>query len=175
MQNFNQPKDNSYKDVGLEKVLQQVKQRIERDELIIKTTDRLRESLQVDRVVLYYFYNQWSGQVTFESLNQSKYSIIGSTGPDESFNDEYAAMYLQGRVRAINDIETASIHQCHREFLRELQVRANLVVPVLTPKGLWGLLVAHHCQAPRNWSISDIEVMEQGAQILATSPTILRS
>ena len=176
MQYSNQPERNRYRDVGLEKVLKQVNQRIDRDELIIKTTNQLRELLQVDRVVLYYFYNQWNGQVTFESLSKNEYSILGSTGPDECFNNEYAAMYLQGRVRAINDIETEPIHECHREFLQKLQVRANLVVPVLTTnKGLWGLFVAHHCQAPRCWSSSDIEAMLQGAQILATSPTILGS
>ena len=173
MQHFNQPEHNRYRDVGLERVLNRVTRKIERDELIVKITNQLREVLQVDRVVLYYFYSQWHGQVTFESLNRSEYSILGSTGPDECFNHEYAAMYLQGRVRAINDIEIEPIHECHREFLRNLQVRANLVVPILTThKDLWGLLVAHHCQAPCSWSSSDIEAMQQGAQTLARSPSI---
>ena len=173
MQNSNRPQGNRYRDVGLERVLNRVSLNIQRDELIIKTTHRLREFLQVDRIVLYYFYSQWHGQVTFESLERSEYSILGSTGPDECFNDEYAAMYLQGRFRAIEDIETEPIHECHREFLRDIQVRANLVVPVLnTPKSLWGLLVAHHCQAPRSWSSSNIGTMQQGAEVLATSPSI---
>lgn len=173
MQYFNQPGRNRYRDVGLERVLSQVNQRIERDNLISKTTNQLRDLLQVDRVVLYYFYSQWNGQVTFESLSESKYSILGSTGPNECFNDEYAVMYLQGRVRAINDIETEPIHECHREFLRVLRVRANLVVPILTThKDLWGLLVAHHCQTPRFWSSSDIEAIQQSAHILAESPII---
>lgn len=173
MENFNQPERNRYRDVGLERVLNQVNLRIERDELIIKVTNQLRELLQVDRVVLYYFYSQWHGQVTFESLSKDEYSILGSTGLDECFNNEYATMYLQGRIRAINDIKIEPIHECHREFLQNLQVRANLVVPVLTTrKDLWGLLVAHHCQAPRSWSSSDIEAMQQGAQNLATSPSI---
>ncbi|KST64340.1 GAF domain-containing protein [Mastigocoleus testarum] len=173
MENLNQPERNRYIDVGLEKVLNQVNQRIERDELIIKTIKNLRELLQVDRVVLYYFYSQWHGQVIFESLSKDEYSILGSTGPDECFNNEYAAMYLQGRVRAINDIETESIHECHREFLQSLKVRANLVVPVLTVKKcLWGLLVAHHCQAVHCWSSSDIQGMKRGAEVLATSPYV---
>ena len=173
MQHFNQPEQNSYRDVGLERVLNRVTRKIERDELIITITNQLRELLKVDRVALYYFYSRWYGQVTFESLNRSEYSILGSTGADECFNDKYAAMYLQGRVRAINDIEIEPIHECHREFLRNLQVRANLVVPVLTThKDLWGLLVAHHCQAPRSWSSSDLEAMQQGAKVLATSPNV---
>ena len=176
MQYFNRPEHNRYRDVGLEKVLSQINQRVKRDELIDKTTNQLRDLLQVDRVVLYYFYSHWHGQVTFESLSKSEYSILGSTGPDECFNDEYAAMYLEGRVRAIDNIETEPINECHREFLRNLEVRANLVVPILTTrkscKDLWGLLVAHHCQTIRSWSSSEIEAVKKSARILSESPTI---
>ncbi|HEY9748111.1 MAG TPA: GAF domain-containing protein, partial [Allocoleopsis sp.] len=93
-------------------------------------------------------------------------------GADDCFNDEYAGLYLDGRVRAIADIETEPIQECHRDFLRSLQVRANLVVPVLTSKGLWGLLIAHHCQATHEWSAEEIKRMQQSATRLATAPTI---
>lgn len=56
--------------------------------------------------------------------------------------------------------------------MRYLQVRANLVVPILTTQGLWGLLVAHHCQSPRSWSEEEIERMKAGALVLATAPSI---
>lgn len=144
-----------------------------RDGLVQQTTHALRVALQVDRVALYYFYGRWKGQVTFESLSSEEFSIFGSTGPDDCFNDEYAALYLSGRARAIEDVETEPIAACHRDFLRTLQVRANLVVPVLIPQGLWGLLVAHHCQSPYPWTESDITAMQQGALALANAPSIL--
>ena len=169
------PSSNRHHDRGLQRVLNRLCQTIERDALVRQTTNQLRELLQVDRVVLYYFYEKWSGQVTFESLSDRKLSILGSTGPDDCFNNEYADMYLAGRVRAIADIELEPIQTCHRDFLRNLQVRANLVVPVLIPRGLWGLLIAHHCQTPRSWLASDIELMQQKAQILATASCILES
>lgn len=169
------PSVTAHRDRGLQKVLERLIGTMERDALVIQTTNRLRETLQVDRVVLYYFYYQWQGQVTFEALSSEEFSILGSTGPDDCFNDENAAMYLAGRVRAIPDIESEAIATCHRDFLRQLQVRANLVVPVLTPKGLWGLLVAHHCQAPRQWLSSDIELMQTEAQVLAAAPCIRES
>ena len=148
---------------------------LNRDQLVEQVTHDLQRHLQVDRVVLYYFYRQWKGQVTFEALSDQQFSIYGSTGPDECFNGEYAALYLAGRVRAIANIETEPIAECHRDFLRDLQVKANLVVPVLIPQGLWGLLVAHHCQAPRTWTERDIQAMQQGAEKLATAPSILGS
>nr|WP_242039796.1 GAF domain-containing protein [Anabaena sphaerica] len=146
-----------------------------RDKLIRKTIYQIRETLQVDRVVIYYFYEQWHGQVTFESLSSQKLSILGSTGADNCFNNEYAALYLAGRVKAIADTELEPIHACHRDFLRSIQARANLVVPIIIPRGLWGLLIAHQCQNPRVWSQADIEIMKTGSQTLATDSNILGS
>ncbi|WP_392531911.1 GAF domain-containing protein [Nostoc sp. C117] len=166
---------NNHPEQGLQKLLDRLVKSIERNELVRQTTNQLRELLQVDRVVLYYFYGQWQGQVTFESLSSQEFSILGSTGPDDCFNDEYAALYLAGRVRAIADIELEPIELCHRDFLRSMQVRANLVVPILIPRGLWGLLAAHHCQGSHDWSPLDIEIMQTAAQTLATDHNILES
>lgn len=159
-------------DPGLQKVFNHLAATLARDALVQENTEKLREYLQSDRVVLYYFYGKWNGRVTFESLSSKKLSIFGSTGPDECFNGEYAAMYEAGRVRAIADIETERIAICHRDFLRAMQVRANLVVPVLNNQRLWGLLIAHQCQSTRSWSPLDIEAMQKAAKILATAPSI---
>jgi GAF domain-containing protein len=81
-------------------------------------------------------------------------------------------LYLAGRVRAISDIEVEAISDCHRDFLRGLGARANLAVPILNSKGLWGLLIAHHCQHVRSWLESDIDRMKKAAATLANAPTI---
>ena len=159
-------------DPGLKKLLHRLSKNLTEDRLVSSVTDSVRKQLGVDRVVLYYFYRQWEGRVTFESLSSSRYSIFGSTGPDECFNGEYAELYLQGRVRAISNISTASIAECHRDFLQDLEVKANLVVPILTKVGLWGLLVAHHCQSSFDWSDENIQVMQAGAKQLAEARSI---
>lgn len=159
-------------DASLQRITSRLYKTLRKDAVVQSTTDNLRETLQVDRVVLYYFYRQWYGQVTFESLLDQKLSIIGETGPDECFNGDYAAMYLAGRVRAVPDIETEPIHECHRDYLRQLKVRANLVVPVLNYQGLWGLLIAHHCTGRREWLPADIELMKEGAKTLANAGAI---
>jgi len=159
-------------DRRLRRVITDLSRTLERDQMARQITGDLQQQLAVDRVVLYYFYRQWKGQVTFEALSDPKFSIFGSTGPDACFNDEYAALYLAGRVRAIADIETEPIADCHRDFLRSIQVRANLVVPVLIPQGLWGLIVAHHCQSTRPWTEIEMNAMQQGAEALALAPSI---
>ncbi|MGF1490561.1 MAG: GAF domain-containing protein [Prochloraceae cyanobacterium] len=162
-------------DRSLGRILKRINITLERDSLVKQTLEQLRENLRVDRVVLYYFYRKWEGQVTCESLELPHFSILGSTGPDECFNGEYARMYEEGRIKAIEDIETASISPCHRDFLRDLQVRANLVVPILNNKGLWGLLIAHQCRNTRFWPAEDIQIMQQAAKILQMSAPIQNS
>ncbi|MGK7953295.1 MAG: GAF domain-containing protein [Xenococcaceae cyanobacterium] len=162
-------------DLGLRNVFNRLSDNLSKDSLVQTTVDDLRNYLQVDRVVLYYFYQQWKGQVTFESLSSFEFSIFGSTGPDECFNGEYAALYQQNRVRAIRDIEKEPIADCHRDFLRSLQVRANLVVPVLLPERLWGLLIAHHCRDAYLWTNEHIVKMKKGANTLAQADSIRQS
>jgi GAF domain-containing protein len=150
-------------DPHIKRITQRLTSVLDRDLCVHNTTHELRNNLQVDRVVLYYFYCHWNGQVTYEAIQSQTFSILGSTGPDECFNQEYAKWYEEGRIRAIDDIEIEPISVCHREFLQKLQVRANLVVPVISSQGLWGLLIAHHCQSPKSWQPTDILAMKNAA------------
>lgn len=159
-------------DQGLQRIADHLAATLARDTLVQSTVDKLRDCLQVNRVVLYYFYREWEGRVTCESLSSREFSILGSTGPDDCFNDECADKYKAGRVRALADIETEPIATCHRDFLRNLKIRANLVVPIVNRRRLWGLLIAHHCLAPRDWTQADIETMKKAANALATAPSI---
>ncbi len=159
-------------DSSLQTIFDRLSRDLARDKLIQTTTDQLRQFMNADRLVLYYFYYKWSGRVTFESLSDKRFSILGSSGPDECFNGEYAKLYEDGRIRAITNIEAEPIQSCHRDFLRGLQVKANLVVPILTERGLWGLLVAHQCQSIYHWQLAEIDAMLAGAHQLATFPSI---
>ncbi|OCR00887.1 hypothetical protein BCD67_24515 [Oscillatoriales cyanobacterium USR001] len=160
-------------DDNLQIILDRLCHNLKRDVLVQENLHDIRITLDVDRAVLYYFYREWSGRVTCESVKSRDLSIFGSTGPDDCFNSEYAHLYKGGRVKAIADIETEPINICHRDFLRSLKIRANLIAPVLTNGRLWGLLIAHHCSGPRTWLLSDIEFMEKKAKAMAMSPTII--
>jgi hypothetical protein len=60
--------------------------------------------------------------VIAESLKSQELSILGSTGTDDCFNQEYANLYDMGRVKATPDIELEPIPECHRDFLRSINV-----------------------------------------------------
>lgn len=170
--NLNHENSHPNCDRTMQSFVDRLKQVEDRDHLVQTTLDRLRKTLDSDRIVLYYFYRQWKGQVTFESLRYIDLSIYGSTGADDCFNDTYAELYLAGKISAVFDIENAEIHPCHREFLKSIKVRANLAVPVLTDRGLWGLLIAHHCRDSHAWTDGEIEAMKQAAKELSSAPAV---
>ncbi len=160
---------------GLRQVVARLTRTLERDRLVRDTLRKARQQLGVDRLVLYYFFQAWRGQVTSEALAHPSLSILGSRGVDDCFNQDHAALYLQGRICAIANVATADIADCHREFLMSLQVKANLVAPVLVKGHLWGLLVAHHCQAPRDWSAADRDSLQAAAHTLSEAAVIQAS
>jgi GAF domain-containing protein len=157
---------------GLVAVLTRITKKLDQDLLVHDTIHELRELLDIDRVVLYYFYSHWQGQVTFEALSDRQYSIICSTGADQCFNEKYAQLYLEGRIYSEDDITKAPISECHREFLQSLKVRSNLVAPVIVSDKLWGLLVAHHCQEIRKWQTADLSAISHSAHRLASASSL---
>ncbi|MCF2147530.1 EAL domain-containing protein [Desmonostoc muscorum LEGE 12446] len=142
-------------------VTQRIRQSLQLDEILQTTADEVRQLFDVDRVVIYQFKPDWSGLVAVESLAQGCMSILGFHVMDTCFQSTRANYYQQGNSRAIEDIETGGLSPCHVELLRSLQIRANLVVPILQQKRLWGLLIAHQCSNTRVWEQSEINLFKQ--------------
>jgi methyl-accepting chemotaxis protein PixJ len=60
-----------------------------------------------------------------------------------------------------SDVFNAGFHPHHLELMKRLDIKANLVVPILQGEELFGLLVAHHCQTTHDWKQSEIEYLQQ--------------
>ncbi|RCJ26023.1 histidine kinase [Nostoc minutum NIES-26] len=153
------------KSLLITKVLKQVTEHI-RSTLDLKTTlqtivREVRPLLNSDRMLIFQIGDEANGQVIVEEINGNWVSALGMKAPPQCFPDEYSRLYFQGRVRAINNVSTASLSACHQEFLQTLQVQANLIVPIKIGTQLWGLLIAHQCDAPRNWQDAEIDFLRQ--------------
>ncbi|MEH2275662.1 MAG: EAL domain-containing protein [Nostoc sp.] len=142
-------------------VTQRIRQSLKLDEILQTTVDEVRQLFKVDRVIIYKFEPDWSGLVAVESLAEGCMSILGFHVMDTCFKSTRAAYYQQGKTKAIKDIETAGLSPCHVDLLRSLEIRANLVVPILQQDGLWGLLIAHQCHHARQWQQSEINLFNQ--------------
>jgi len=143
-----------------------IRSSLQLEEILQATVDEVRKFLKCDRAVVFDLAEDFRGEVVAASAGQQWKSLLGWRIEEPCFYEESKALLLQGKARTIADIETAGLSDCNLELLRELQVKANLIVPILlpgedkspTPK-LWGLLVAHECSQPRQWQESEIQFL----------------
>jgi twitching motility protein PilJ len=123
-----------------------------------------REALKTDRVVVFCFDENWKGNVIAESVASKWPATLEENIYDPCFALEYIDKYKKGRVTATENIYKAGLTQCHISLLEEFSVKANLVTPILIDRKLYGLLIAHHCSAPREWQESEIKLLQQVAE-----------
>ncbi|MEG4270934.1 MULTISPECIES: diguanylate cyclase domain-containing protein [unclassified Microcoleus] len=128
-----------------------------------------RVLLQTDRVIIYRFLPHRERVVFAESVGDRWLPIQGQLIHDPCLEATWVDRYSQGETSAISDIHAGDIQACDVELLSRIQVKANLVAPILldgqqqqSPK-LWGLLIAHQCRSPRQWEPIDIEILQQVA------------
>ncbi|MGB8702034.1 MAG: PAS domain S-box protein [Thermosynechococcaceae cyanobacterium] len=140
---------------------QRIRQSLDLEDILSTAVAEVRQFLQTDRVVIFRFNPNWNGTVLMESVDPQWTAIESMRIHDPCFAENYVTNFRQGLVTAKADISTAGISDCHYRLLASFQVRANLVAPILQGENLWGLLVAHHCQGPREWQPVEIELIRQ--------------
>lgn len=139
--------------------------------LILQTiVQKVRSLLQTDRVVIYQFTRHYQGEIVVEDVADHLTSLLGQIYDDVCFPQEYAQRYhKEHRVRVISDITQANLNDCHVQFLQDIQVKANLVVPINIETQLWGLLIAHECKNTRDWKETEVALLQQLADQAAIS------
>lgn len=151
----------------LKQVAFQTRSSLNLDDILNASIDRVQDFLQADRVLIYRFESDVEGTIVVESVSQPEFSILGRHLEDPCFTRAVAERYQQGHSHTISDIQAEDIPICYVEFLSQLQVRAVLVVPVLQNNQLWGLLIAHHCTAPRQWQLFELDLLKQFADLIS--------
>ncbi|WP_016950988.1 GAF domain-containing protein [Anabaena sp. PCC 7108] len=149
-------------------IAQRIRQSLNLQDILNATVKEVRDFLQVDRVVVYQFAPDMSGKIVAESVVAGWTVSLGIKIEDTCFQSGAGLQYHQGRKRAISNIYTAGLTDCHLNLLAQFEVKANLVVPILLESSgensgsvLWGLLIAHQCSAPREWEETQLDLLDQ--------------
>ncbi|KAB8316399.1 response regulator [Tolypothrix campylonemoides VB511288] len=175
-------------------VIQRMRQTLEIEQIFSATTQELRQVLNCDRVVVYRFHPDWSGEFVSESvaegwkalireqknqpeltqvaINQDNCAIKGFGDVDKIIQDTYlyntqGGSYRSGTsYRCVWDIYKAGFDSCYLELLEQFQTRAYITVPIFCSNQLWGLLGVYQNSAPRHWKEAEIKMVVQiGAQL----------
>ncbi len=156
----------------LAEVTLKIRQSLQLKEILQTTVSEVQKILQADRVLIYQVFANGTGMSISEAVLPEFKPILEVEFPEEVFPEDYRQLYSQGRVRAIADVQAAdaNLAECLIEFMDEWQIKAKLIVPILQNSQaqnevngdrLWGLLIAHQCQATREWKDGELELMQQ--------------
>lgn len=150
---------------ALARVIERIRQTLDIDTIFSATTQEVRQILRCDRVVVYRFLPDWSGEFVFESVASGWIELIRDNS-QINWNDSHLQETQGGRYRrheslAVDDIYKVDHCDCHIEVLEQFQIKAYMVVPVFVGETLWGLLGAYHNSNPRHWKDRELSLLTQ--------------
>jgi light-regulated signal transduction histidine kinase (bacteriophytochrome) len=138
------------------------------------TSYEVRHILEADRVAVYRFNPDWSGEFIAESVGDGWIKLVGPDVPQKVWEDTYLKETQGGRYRhqesfAIADVYTAGHMQCHIDLLEQFQAKAYAIAPILVGQDLWGLLAVYQNASARNWEPSEINLLTQMGTLLGVA------
>ena len=157
----------------LNQVTTQIRQSMELPVILETAVRQLCPLLQVDRMVIYQFTPPLSttgptpeppltalgktvpGQVSYEARATDNISSVLHLSEGTAWFTEMPncrEKYRKGSTLDVSDCEISYADQpCLLNLMRQTQVRAKLIAPIVVEEKLWGLLIAHQCSEPRTW------------------------
>ncbi|MDJ0716358.1 MAG: methyl-accepting chemotaxis protein [Prochloraceae cyanobacterium] len=143
--------------------------RLKQDKLFEEALTKAREILGVERSLIYCIDPNGKDYVAYESVADSFPSALSLQIEDSFIAQELLEEYCQGHVVATEDVSLTNWHPKHQQLLEQLQVKANLVAPILQQEKLYGLLIVHNCQNTHSWSSGEINFVKQLAAQLGVT------
>ncbi|WP_298307894.1 HWE histidine kinase domain-containing protein [uncultured Erythrobacter sp.] len=137
------------------------------DELCSMAAKVLRDLLGYDRVMIYRFRRDQSGEVIAEEKRDDLVSYLGLRYPKTDIPQQARRLFVRNRFRIIADtqaeavpIEAApdeqnapldlsmsvlrSLSPVHVQYMKNMGVRASLSIAIVRRSQLWGLISCHH-------------------------------
>jgi methyl-accepting chemotaxis protein PixJ len=173
------------------KVIDKIRKSLDINTIFKTVTQEVRELLQAERVGVYRFEPDWSGEFVAESvgsrwttlmqeqidnpllrenISDCSAKILGggkARVADTYLQQTQGGMYAKGaNFRVVDDIYQAGFSPCYIDILEQYQARAYIIVPIVQGERLWGLLAAYQNSSPRAWEDGEVKVMTQiGTQL----------
>ncbi len=160
---------------GLSKMLEKVRLAKEEQAVWQIATDEGRKILNVDRVAIYRFNPDWSGNFVAESAapGWSDLTKIIPFIEDTFLQNTKGGRYKNGETFAVEDIYLQGHKQCHIELLEQMEARAYALAPIFIAdsdmfgsKKLWGIIGCYQNTGARRWQDYEVDTLRQlGLQV----------
>jgi two-component system sensor histidine kinase/response regulator len=174
---------------AIARVIQQMRQTLDLEAIFTATTQELRQVINCDRIAIYRFNPDWSGEFVAESVGGEWIALMRQQHNDPSFKQDTLAdsrcaaktlsstdepvrdTYLQETqggayskgtgYLCVTDIYQTEFSSCYISLLERFQARAYITVPIFCGSKLWGLLATYQNSGPRPWKTAEINIVVQ--------------
>ncbi|KAF3887934.1 MULTISPECIES: GAF domain-containing protein [Nostocales] len=137
------------------------------DSLFRSITQELRQLLNVDRVAIYHFNPDWSGEFIVEDVGSGYLKLAGTDMAvivDPVLQESSGGRYRKNEPSAIDDINLSADLTFGRETLEQWGAKAYIAAPLFKgEQQLWGLLLTYQNNAPRHWEEGEVNLLIQVA------------
>ncbi|HEY9649738.1 MAG TPA: PAS domain S-box protein [Coleofasciculaceae cyanobacterium] len=182
-------RESAQRERAIARVIQRMRQTLDINAIFSATTEELRQFLKCDRVAIYRFNEDWSGEFVSESVadgwrsflfqqqhnpqfseraideNQCTVKTLGSelsTIEDTYLQETRGGTYSRGtNYLCVPDIYQAGFKECYINLLEKFQARAYITVPIFCGNQLWGLLANYQNSGSRQWETAEINIVIQ--------------
>ncbi|MGK7931045.1 MAG: diguanylate cyclase [Microcystaceae cyanobacterium] len=148
-------------------------------EILNLIVEQTRGYLGVDRVKIYQFDADRSGEVIAEAIVSNNLpSLLGLKFPATDIPSNVREQFLTKHTSVAIDVTTkrkttherdknangfqlshTDVSECHVQYLLGMGVLASLCTPIFYGEQLWGLLAIHHSE-PRRFAVREWEMVE---------------
>lgn len=159
--------------------------------LACEVAAQMRNITGFDRVWVYFFHEDWHGEIIGESMRDGIEPWLGLHYPASDIPAQARELFLKNWLRMIPDVgftpvplvpvnnpETGkpldlgnsvlrSVSPIHIEYLTNMGVKASLVISLIHRGRLWGLISGHHYSGPKQVSVAMRTICEFLAQALS--------
>jgi NO-binding membrane sensor protein with MHYT domain/signal transduction histidine kinase len=180
-------KESAEREKALSMAIQRMRQTLDIETIFTTTTSELRQVINCDRVVVYRFNPDWSGEFVAESVGDDWISLYQEQKKNPQIQENVIAdndcffqqnhltfvkdtylqvskggIYSQGvAYRVVEDIYHAGFNKCYINLLEQLQAKSYVIVPIYSHSKLWGLLAVYQNSTPRQWKETEINIVVQ--------------
>ncbi len=152
----------------ISQIVEKIHQSLDLELVLSTTTQEVRKVLQADRVAIFRFNSDWSGNFVAESFDEYWMPLVGGSQVinDTFLQESKGGRYANNQTFTVDNIYQAGLDDCHIGLLEQFQAQAFITAPILQEDKLWGIIGAYQNTSPRSWEANEVDLLAQiGSQL----------
>lgn len=169
--------------INIDRMVTRIRGSCSTEELFNVLVQEFQKHADYDRVMLYRFFPDWSGEVVAESVSErASVKFLGLRFPSEDIPKQARELYKNSSLRIMADVDAEpsplipqflpsgkpldqsisvlrSMSKMHVAYLKNMGVKASMSIALMSGDKLWGLVACHHYSAkvPPNHLVSEMK------------------